>query len=69
MKWGIGTVRTYNRKTGVGVIVMDDGGEEVAVDLISSAGVRLRQGQRVRFMRIHRPQGIFAADVIFISGS
>ena len=69
MKWVTGTVKSYNRESGVGVIAMDGGGEEVAVDLISSAGAQLSQGQRVRFARIHRPQGVFAASITLISGS
>ncbi|WLH93109.1 hypothetical protein PSH87_19760 [Pseudomonas sp. FP453] len=47
---------------------MDGGSEQVPVDLVSSAGVRLSEGQRVRFARIHRPQGVFAASITLISG-
>ncbi|RQO54986.1 DNA-binding protein [Pseudomonas sp. KBW05] len=68
MKWVSGTVISYNRETGEGVIAMDGGGEQVRVDLVSSAGVRLNEGLRVSFARIHRPQGIFAASITLISG-
>jgi cold shock protein len=68
MKWVTGTVRFYSSETGEGVIAMDGGSEQVRVDLTSSAGVRLKVGQRVRFGRIHRPQGIFAVNVTLISG-
>ena len=68
MKWVSGTVKSYNHQTGEGVIAMDGGSEQVPVDLVSSAGVRLSEGQRVRFERIHRPQGVFAASITLISG-
>ena len=68
MKWVTGTVISYNRETGEGVIAMDGGSEWVSVDLISSAGILLYAGQRVRFARIHRPQGVFAASITLISG-
>ncbi len=68
MKWVTGTVISYSHETGEGVIAMDGGGEQVQVDLISSAGILLYAGQRVRFARIHRPQGVFAASITLISG-
>ena len=68
MKWVSGTVISYSHETGEGVIAMDGGSEQVRVDLISSAGVRLNEGLRVRFARIHRPQGVFAASITLISG-
>ncbi|ARB30685.1 cold-shock protein [Pseudomonas tolaasii] len=55
-----GTIKSYNRSTGEGFILLDDAGESVRVDLKSSAGVWLQQGQRVQFGRIHRPKGVFA---------
>ncbi|MCR4537676.1 cold shock domain-containing protein [Pseudomonas sp. 18.1.10] len=67
MKWATGTVRSYSRETGEGVIAMDGGGEQVQVDFISSDGILLYEGLRVRFTRIHRPQGVFAAYITLIS--
>lgn len=55
-----GTIKSYNTRTGEGLIALDGEGEPVRVDLSGSAGVRLRKGQRVRFSRVHRPRGVFA---------
>jgi cold shock CspA family protein len=68
MKWVSGTVISYNQETGEGVIAMDGAGEQVQVDLISSGGILLYEGLRVRFTRIHRPHGVFAAYITLISG-
>ena len=68
MKWVSGTVISYNHETGEGVIAMDGGGEQVQVDFISSDGILLYEGLRVRFTRIHRPHGVFAAYITLISG-
>ena len=61
-----GTVVEYDRKTGEGVIAMDGGDEHVLVDLTSSAGIWLREGLRVQFTRIHRPEGVFASHIKII---
>ena len=61
-----GTINSYCRKNGQGVIALDDGGEPVLVDLKSTAGILLKTGQRVRFARIHRPAGIFASNITII---
>ncbi|WP_242001067.1 cold shock domain-containing protein [Pseudomonas sp. CFBP13509] len=61
-----GTVETYDHKTGVGVIAMDRDDERVRVDLTSSTGIWLKQGQRVQFSRIHRPEGVFASNIKII---
>lgn len=55
-----GTITSYSRTTGEGLIEPDGGRELVLVDLRSSAGLRLRKGQRVQFSRIHGPKGIYA---------
>ena len=68
MEWVSGTVIFYSHKTGEGVIAMDGAGEQVQVDLISSGGILLYEGLRVRFTRIHRPHGVFAAHITLISG-
>lgn len=61
-----GTVRFYDRKTGEGWIALDGEDERVGVDLQSTAGIRLKKGQRVRFTRIHRPRGVFASGIKII---
>ena len=61
-----GTVRSYSQKTGEGLIALDGNEEPVHVDLKSSAGVWLRQGLRVQFARVHRPNGVFAWDIKII---
>jgi cold shock CspA family protein len=55
-----GTIKVYNRKTGEGLIALDGDDEPVCLDRLSSAYTRWREGQRVQFARIHRPQGVFA---------
>ncbi|ANF87464.1 DNA-binding protein [Pseudomonas antarctica] len=62
----MGTIKSYCRKTGEGVIALDDGDEPVRVDLKSTAGIWLEKGQRVKFARIHRPAGIFATSIKII---
>lgn len=62
-----GTVTFYDRKTGEGLIALDGETEQVRVDFISSAGIRLEEGTRVEFARIHRPLGIFASRIKLIS--
>jgi len=61
-----GTIKSYDRKTGEGLIALDSGDEPVHVDLKSSGGIWLKKGQRVKFARIHRPTGIFAAHIKII---
>ncbi|WP_448650216.1 cold shock domain-containing protein [Pseudomonas fluorescens] len=61
-----GTIKSYSRKTGEGLIALDDDEEPVQVDLKSSAGVWLKKGLRVQFARIHRPKGVFAAHIKII---
>jgi cold shock CspA family protein len=56
----MGTIRSYSRATGEGLIDPDGGQEPVLVDLESSAGLRFRKGQRVLFSRIHGREGIYA---------
>ncbi|TFF13313.1 cold-shock protein [Pseudomonas sp. BCA14] len=58
-----GTIKVYDLDRGSGLIAPDGEGENVPVDLQGSVGVRLAQGQRVLFERIHRPDGIFATSV------
>lgn len=62
-----GTIETYSKKTGEGLIALDSGEWPVQLDLKSSAGVWLRKGLRVQLARIHRPQGIFALYIKVIS--
>ncbi|WP_119742305.1 cold shock domain-containing protein [Pseudomonas sp. Larv2_ips] len=61
-----GTIKSYSRRTGEGLIALDGGDEPVHVDLKSSCGVWLRKGLRVQFARIHRPKGVFAAHIRII---
>ncbi|WP_460149369.1 cold-shock protein [Pseudomonas sp. H1_A03] len=56
----IGTIKSYSRTTGEGLIEPDGEREPVMLDLNSSAGLWFRKGQRVQFSRIHRPKGIYA---------
>ncbi|RMP61492.1 hypothetical protein ALQ18_03762 [Pseudomonas marginalis pv. marginalis] len=61
-----GTIKFYSEKTGQGLIALDCGEDAVCVDLEGSAGVRLKDGLRVRFARIHRPKGVFASNITVI---
>ena len=61
-----GRVKSYDPQTGRGSIAPDGGGDEVSVDLRSSDGRRLSQGQKVSFWMIHRPDGIYACDIKLI---
>ncbi|WP_411378955.1 cold-shock protein [Pseudomonas sp. MPB26] len=56
----MGTISSYSRATGEGLIEPDGGREPVLLDLKSSAGLRFRKGERVLFSRIHGPKGIYA---------
>ncbi|NWA68742.1 cold-shock protein [Pseudomonas reactans] len=60
METVMGTIKSYSRTTGEGLIEPDGGREPVLVDPRSSAGLRFRKGQRVLFSRIHGPKGIYA---------
>lgn len=60
MEMVTGTIKSYSRTTGEGLIEPDGGREPLLVDLRSSAGLRFRKGQRVQFSRIHGPKGIYA---------
>ncbi|WP_395611227.1 cold-shock protein [Pseudomonas sp. B22129] len=61
-----GTIKSYDRRTGEGFIVLDGEREPVRLDLKSSEGVWLKKGQRVQCARIHRPKGVFAFGVRLI---
>ncbi|MBD8237204.1 MULTISPECIES: cold shock domain-containing protein [Pseudomonas] len=61
-----GRVKFYDPQTDRGSIAPDGGGDEVPVDLLSSDGRRLSQGQKVSFRMIHRPDGIYACDIKLI---
>ena len=61
-----GRVKSYGQQTGEGFIVPDSGGEDVAVDLLGSGGVLLTEGQKVVFRKIHRPDGIYACDILLM---
>ncbi|AHC37097.1 DNA-binding protein [Pseudomonas fluorescens] len=66
MKPFTGRVKAYNQKTGKGSIAPDEGGDDVSVDRRGSGGHRLSKGQKVSFLMIHRPDGIYAYDVKLI---
>ena len=61
-----GTIQSYDRKTGEGLIFLDSQDDPVCVDLKSSAGICLKRGQRGEFARIHRPKGIYAFSLKLI---
>lgn len=61
-----GTIKSYDKKTGEGVIFPDSQDDPVCVDLKSSAGLCLKRGQRVQFARIHRPKGVYASSIKLI---
>ncbi|MGY2399803.1 cold-shock protein [Pseudomonas sp. SDO5271_S396] len=61
-----GTVSCYCRATGKGWIALDNGEDCVQVDLISSRGIWLRKGLRVRLGRINRREGVFAVNITLI---
>ena len=61
-----GKVQTYDPQTGKGLIAPEGWGEVVAVDLLSSDGRLLSQGQRVVFQKIHRPDGVYACEIKLI---
>ncbi|SDU86486.1 cold shock protein (beta-ribbon, CspA family) [Pseudomonas mucidolens] len=64
-----GRVKSYDQKTGVGSIALDEREEEVWVDLHGSGGVRLSVDLEVRFQMIHRPDGIYASGVQSINAT
>lgn len=66
MEMVTGTIKSYSRKTGKGLIALDGVDESVHVDLSSSAGIWLKKGLRVQFARIHRPDGVFAFHIKLI---
>ena len=61
-----GKVQAYDPQTGKGLIAPEGWGEVVAVDLLSSDGRLLSQGQRVVFRKIHRPDGVYACEIKLI---
>ena len=61
-----GRVKSYDQQTGLGSIALDSGGDDVLVDLCSSDGCLLSEGQKVQFWMIHRPAGIYACDIQLI---
>lgn len=61
-----GTIRSYDKKTGEGLIFLDSQDDPVCVDLKSSAGICLKRGLRVEFARIHRPKGVYAFGIKLI---
>ncbi|MEX5556944.1 cold shock domain-containing protein [Pseudomonas rhodesiae] len=61
-----GWVQAYDPQTGKGLIAPEEWGEVVAVDLLSSGGRLLSQGQRVAFQKIHRPDGVYACEIKLI---
>ncbi|MCU1786975.1 cold shock domain-containing protein [Pseudomonas sp. 13B_2.1_Bac1] len=62
----MGTIKSYSRKTGKGLIALDGDDEPVHVDRTSSAGIWLKKGLRVQFARIHCPQGVYAFHIKLI---
>ncbi|NWC57726.1 cold shock domain-containing protein [Pseudomonas veronii] len=61
-----GTVKSYDPQNGKGLIARDSGGDDVSVDLRSSDGCKLSEGQNVAFQMIHRPDGVYACDITLI---
>ena len=61
-----GWVQAYDPQTGKGLIAPEEWGEVVAVDLLSSGGRLLSQGQRVAFQKIQRPDGVYACEIKLI---
>ena len=61
----LGTVKTFNRSSGHGFIVPDDGGEHLWVHArnVESDLTKLREGERVEFMRREAGMGAEAVDV------
>jgi CspA family cold shock protein len=62
-----GTIKSYSRKTGEGLIALDGEDEPVRVDLLSSAGVWLKNGLHMQLSRIQRPKGVYAFNIKLIS--
>lgn len=61
-----GTIKSYSRKTGKGLIALDGDDEPVHVDRTGSAGIWLKKGLRVQFVRIHCPKGVYAFHIKLI---
>lgn len=66
-----GTVKTFNRSSGHGFIVPDDGGDDLWVHErnVTSDNAPLRQGERVEFSRREAGMGAEAINVYSIVAS
>lgn len=58
-----GIVKSYNQKSGKGLIALIDEEGDVPVDFIGSRWIRLAVGMHVELQRIHRPEGVYASAV------
>ena len=63
MKAVRGAVKYYNQQSGVGLIVLENGEDDVRVNFIGSRGIRLAVGLRVQVQRVHGRDAVYAFDV------
>ena len=61
-----GAVKYYNQQSGVGLIVLENGEDDVRVNFIGSRGIRLAVGLRVEVRRVHGPDAVYASEVRLI---
>ena len=63
MKAVRGTVKSYDPQSGRGLIVLENGEDDVRVNFIGSRGIRLAVGLRVEVKRVHGRDAVYASDV------
>lgn len=63
MKAVRGAVKHYDQKSGMGLIALENGEDDVRVNLIGSRGIRLTVGLRVEVQRVHGRDAVYAFDV------
>ena len=61
-----GTVKYYDEKSGMGLIALENGEDDVRVDFMVSRCIQLSVGLRVEVQRIHGPDAVYASAVSFI---
>ncbi len=61
-----GTVKYYDEKSGMGLIALENGEDDVRVDFMVSRCIQLSVGLRVEVQRIHGRDAVYASAVSFI---
>ena len=66
MKAVRGAVKYYDQKSGMGLIALENGEDDVRVDFMVSRCIQLSVGLRVEVQRIHGRDAVYASDVCVI---